>query len=541
MRKTAKPGWPALTLTGEEKPSRSMNSQISRTTCTHKMVDSNKGKVVLVGAGPGDVGLLTLSGKQWLQKANVILYDHLVNPDMVRFTQKSAQMIYVGKKEGVASMEQEQINHLLISKAHEGKIVVRLKGGDPFLFGRGGEEIQAVQKAGIPFIIVPGVSSVMGVAAYAGIPLTHRHLSSTLSIITGSNEKKQGDIHIDWEKIAARSGTLVFLMGARKLPLIVEKLMKFGKNPDTPIAVIQWGTTARQKTWTGTLATIVEISAKDKILPPALTIIGEVVNLKSVIEWYEHLPLFGKTVVVTRKGDQAESMMDRLQELGAETFFFPVIETIAPDDWSPLDDALNNLSQYDGLIFTSVNGVRFFADRLKAIEQDIRELKGIRIFTIGPKTAEAVHDLGIRVDVVPENFVAESLIESIENIKGQRFLLPRAKVAREILPEQLRKMGAVVDVVPAYQTILPSPSTSALEKRLKEGSIDVITFTSSSTVKNFLTLMGDKSEIKKAKIACIGPITAKTAQDAGLNVDIMPEQYTVSSLLDAIEIFFQSH
>ena len=234
-------------------------------------------------------------------------------------------------------------------------------------------------------------------------------------------------------------------------------------------------------------------------------------------------------------------MMERLQELGAEPFFFPVIETIAPDDWSPLDDALNNLSQYDGLIFTSVNGVRFFADRLKAIEQDIRELKGIRIFTIGPKTAEAVRDLGIRVDVVPENFVAESLIESIENIKGQRFLLPRAKVAREILPEQLRKMGAVVDVVPAYQTILPSPSTSALEKRLKEGSIDVITFTSSSTVKNFLTLMGDKSEIKKAKIACIGPITAKTAQDAGLNVDIMPEQYTVSSLLDAIEIFFQSH
>ena len=541
MRRTGRPDWPALTLTEEAKPSHSMNSQISRTTCTHKMVDSNKGKVVLVGAGPGDVGLLTLSGKQWLQKANVILYDHLVNPDMVRFTQKSAQMIYVGKKEGVASMEQEQINHLLISKAHEGKIVVRLKGGDPFLFGRGGEEIQAVQKAGIPFIIVPGVSSVMGVAAYAGIPLTHRHLSSTLSIITGSNEKKQGDIHIDWEKIAARSGTLVFLMGARKLPLIVEKLMKFGKNPDTPIAVIQWGTTARQKTWTGTLATIVEISAKDKILPPALTIIGEVVNLKSVIEWYEHLPLFGKTVVVTRKGDQAESMMDRLQELGAEPFFFPVIETIAPDDWSPLDDALNNLSQYDGLIFTSVNGVRFFADRLKAIEKDIRELKGIRIFTIGPKTAEAVRDLGIRVDVVPENFVAESLIESIENIKGQRFLLPRAKVAREILPEQLRKMGAVVDVVPAYQTILPSPSTSALEKRLKEGSIDVITFTSSSTVKNFLTLMGDKSEIKKAKIACIGPITAKTAQDAGLNVDIMPEQYTVSSLLDAIEIFFQSH
>ena len=505
------------------------------------MTNKNKGLVVLVGAGPGDMGLLTLSGKQWLQKADVVLYDHLVNPDMIRFTQKSAEMIYVGKKEGVASMEQEQINNLLINKAREEKIVVRLKGGDPFIFGRGGEEIQAIQAVGIPFIIVPGVTSVTGVAAYAGIPLTHRHLSSTLSIITGSNEKNQGDIHIDWEKIASRSGTLVFLMGARKLPLIVEKLIKFGKSPDTPIAVVQWGTTARQKTWTGTLGTIVEISAEDKILPPALTIIGEVVNLKSKIEWYEHLPLFGKTVVVTRKGDPADSMIDRLRELGAEPFFFPVIETIAPDDWSPLDNALNNLSQYDGLIFTSVNGVRFFAERLKTIEQDIRELKGARVYTIGPKTAEAVRDLGIRVDVVPENFVAESLIESIGNAEGKRFLIPRATVARETLPEQLRKMGALVDVAPAYKTVLPSQSVDALEKRLKEGSVDVITFTSSSTVTNFLTLTGEQllPAIKNTKIACIGPITAKTARDAGLNVEIMPEQYTVSSLMDAIEIFYQ--
>ncbi|MFP6637924.1 MAG: uroporphyrinogen-III C-methyltransferase [Nitrospinaceae bacterium] len=501
------------------------------------MTNINKGKVVLIGAGPGDVGLLTLNGKHWLQKADVVLYDHLVNPEMIRFTKKSAEMIYVGKKGGIASMEQERINRLLISKAHENKIVVRLKGGDPFIFGRGGEEIQAIQAAGIPFIIVPGVTSVTGVAAYVGIPLTHRHLSSTLSIITGSNEKNQGDIHIDWEKIASRSGTLVFLMGARKLPQIVEKLIHFGKNPDTPIAIVQWGTTARQKTWIGTLGTIMEISAKDKILPPALTIIGEVVNLKPTIEWYEQLPLFGKTIVVTRKGDQANSMIDRLHELGAEPFFFPVIETIAPDDWTPLDNALKTLSKYDGLIFTSANGVRFFAERLKAVEQDIRELKGVRIFTIGPKTAEAVRDLGIRVDVVPENFVAESLIASMENIKGQRFLIPRATVAREILPEQLRKMGAIVDVAPTYQTVLPSQPVDALEKRLKEGSIDVITFTSSSTVTNFLTLIGKKllPEVKKVTIACIGPITAKTAREAGLNVKIMPEQYTVSSLMDAIE------
>ncbi len=507
------------------------------------MSNLNQGKVVLIGAGPGDTGLLTLNGKVWLQRAHVVLYDHLVNPDMLRFTQKSTEIIYVGKKEGIASMEQEQINQLLISKAREGKTVIRLKGGDPFIFGRGGEEIQAVKEAGISFIIVPGVTSVTGVAAYAGIPLTHRDLSSTFSVITGSNEKKQGDIHIDWEKIASRSGTLVFLMGARKLPLIVEKLMRFGKSPDTPVAVVQWGTTARQKTWVGTLGTIVEISAKDKILPPALTIIGEVVNLKPIIEWYEHLPLFGKTVVVTRKGDQAESMIERLQELGAEPFFFPVIETISPENWDALDNALNNLAQYHGLIFTSVNGVQFFMERLKAIGQDIRNLKGLRVFTIGPKTAEAVHDLGICVDVVPENFVAESLIESIgkENIEGKRFLLPRAAIARETLPEELRKLGAIVDVAPAYQTVLPAPKMDELSKRLEAGSIDFITFTSSSTVKNFLALTGDKllPAIKNTKIACIGPITEKTARDAGLNVEIVPEQYTVASLLDAIETSFK--
>ena len=504
------------------------------------MTDSNKGKLVLIGAGPGDIGLLTLNGKDWLQKADVVLYDHLVNPDIVRFTQKLTEVIYVGKKEGIASMEQEQINNLLITKVREGKIVVRLKGGDPFIFGRGGEEIQAAQAAGIRFIIVPGVSSVNGVAAYAGIPLTHRNLSSTVSIITGSNEKEKGDIHIDWEKISARSGTLVFLMGARKLPLIAEKLMCFGKSPNTPIAVVQWGTTARQKTWVGTLASIVEVSSKDKISPPALTIIGEVVNLKSTIEWYEHLPLFGKTIVVTRKGNQAEPMINRLRELGAEPFFFPVIETIPPDDWSLLDNALSNLSKYQGLIFTSVNGVLFFAQRLKTIGQDIRDLKGLRVFTIGPKTAQAVRDLGISVDVIPEKFVAESLIESIKNIKGQRFLLPRATIAREVLPMQLREMGAIVDVAPAYQTVLPDTQVDELHKRLEAGSIDVITFTSSSTVKNFLALTGEKllPAIKNTKIACIGPVTEKTAREAGLNVEIVPEQYTVSSLLDAIESFF---
>lgn len=504
------------------------------------MTDSSpkKGQVVLVGAGPGDEGLLTLKGREWLERADVIVYDHLVNGNMMRWTGENAETIYAGKKAGHASLEQDEINSLLISKAREGNTVVRLKGGDPFIFGRGGEEAMALKKAGIPFSVVPGVTSPIGVAAYAGIPLTHRDISSTVTIITGSNEKNQQDIHIDWEKIASRSGTLVFLMGARKLPIICEKLTRFGKDPETPIAVIQWGTTARQKTWTGTLKTIVDIATRENIAPPALTIIGEVVNVRPFMEWYETLPLFGKAVVITRAENQADSMIHQLQEKGAEPVSFPVIQTLPPPDESPLDQALTRLPQYDGLIFTSANGVKFFMQRLKETGQDIRELKGVRIYTIGPKTEKAVRAFGMQVDCVPENFVAESLIESLgqENVQGKRFLIPRALVAREILPDQLRAMGATVDVVPAYQTLPPKRKNQDLAHRLQDGVIDVITFTSSSTVTNFLDQIGPelRPHLDRVTIACIGPITANTAQENGLKVTIVPKQYTVDALVTAI-------
>ena len=499
---------------------------------------TRRGHVVLVGAGPGDEGLLTLRGKEWLEQADVIIYDYLVNWNMMRHARENVETIYAGKTEGHATLSQKEINSLLISKAQAGKIVVRLKGGDPFLFGRGGEEALALKEAGIAVTVVPGVTSPFGVAAYAGIPLTHRDYSSTVTIITGSNEKNQKDAHIDWEKIASRAGTLVFLMGARKLPLICEKLMKFGKNPGTPIAVIQWGTTSRQKTWTGTLKTIIDTAMKEKIAPPALTIIGEVVNLKPMMEWYESLPLFGKTVVITRAEDQSDSMFHLLQEKGAEPFSFPVIQTVPPDDWAPLDDALTRLPQYHGLIFTSANGVKFFMRRLKENKQDIREVKGVRIYTIGPKTESAVCAFGIQVDVVPENFVAESLIESLgrEKVEGKRFLIPRAAAARELLPEQLREMGAQVDVVPAYQTVLPKRKNEGLARRLKDGAIQVITFTSSSTVTNFLDQTGAdlRPYLANVTFACIGPITANTAREKGLNVDIIPKQYTVDALVAAI-------
>ena len=508
------------------------------------MAKSNleEGHVILVGAGPGDVGLLTLRGKDWLARADVVIYDHLVNTNMLRFA-SSAELIYVGKKAGYATITQNEINKMLIDSALGRKVVVRLKGGDPFIFGRGGEEVQALKEAGIRFTIVPGIPSPIGVSAYAGIPLTHRDHASTISIITGSNESGEEHLKIDWEHISTRTGTLVFLMGARKLPRIIEQLIKFKKNPDTPVAVIQWGTTSRQKTWVGTLNTIVDIAAKEKIQPPTLTIIGEVVNLKSITDWYETLPLFGKTFVVTRAEEQAESFIHMLEERGAEAFLYSSIKTIPPVDWSPLDKSLEILSNYNGLIFTSVNGVRFFSQRLKEKNKDIRELKGVRIYAIGPKTEQAVRNLNIRVDTVPENYVAESLIECIgkENIEGKKFLLPRASVAREILPNTLREMGAIIDVVPAYQTILPESFESDFLKRLDEGSIDVITFTSSSTVTNFLDRLNKEhhEKLNKIVVACIGPITQKTAENRGLKVTIVPSQYTVTGLISAIEDYFK--
>lgn len=504
---------------------------------------SQNGHVILVGAGPGDVGLLTLKGKDWLSRADVVIYDHLVNSNMLRFAADSTELIYVGKKEGHATLAQSEINELLISKARMAKIVVRLKGGDPFIFGRGGEETQALKKAGIRFSVVPGIPSPVGVSAYAGIPLTHRDHASTLSIITGSNEAGKDDVKIDWEKIAARSGTLVFLMGARKLPRIVEQLMKFNKSPDTPVAVIQWGTTARQRTWIGTLGTIVDIAMKENIKPPTLTIVGEVVNLKPVTDWYETLPLFGKTVVITRAEAQAESFIHMLEERGAEAFLYSSIKTVPPEDWGPLDQALEKLSDYDGLIFTSVNGVQFFTRRLQEKNKDIRDLKGVRVYAIGPQTEQAVRNLNIRVDTVPENYVAESLIESMgkENVAGKNFLLPRAAVAREILPDTLREMGASIDVVPAYQTISPKQSDSSFLKRLDEGNIDVITFTSSSTVNNFLDRLDKEHHAKldNTIIACIGPVTQKTAEERGLKVLIVPDQFTVTALASAIEAHFR--
>ncbi len=504
---------------------------------------NKKGFVFIVGAGPGDVGLITLKGRDALIQSEVIVYDHLANKALLRYAPESCELIYAGKIAGNASLQQEEINALLIEKAGEGKTVSRLKGGDPFIFGRGGEEAQALNSAQIPFVVIPGVSSFSGVSAYAGIPLTHRHLSSSFSVITGSAEKSQEDETIDWENIAKRSGTLVFLMGARRLPHIVSKLIEYGKDPETSVAVIRKGTTGEQKTCVGTLKTIAEIAKRENISPPALTVIGEVVDLKTEIDWYEKLPLFGKTIVVTRPEKQAESFIRALEEKGAEPLALPVIKTVPPEDWGPLDKALENLESYYGLIFTSVNGVEFFMQRLKETDRDLRDLKGVRIYAIGPKTGQAVRDLGLGVTISPEEFVAEALLECLrgEYVVGKRFLLPRATIAREILPDGIRKMGAEIDVVPTYQTIAPeSLLREEFMRKLNDGDIDVVTFTSSSTVVNFLELVGDVDPAKLESVgaACIGPITAETARKKGLNVVVVPKDYTTEALAEAIELYF---
>ncbi len=501
-----------------------------------------KGKVILVGAGPGDEGLLTLKGKSWIERADVIIYDHLVNVKMARFGKPGVEMIYAGKTAGKNTLNQEEINHLLIRKARLHKIGVRLKGGDPFIFGRGGEEAQALKTAGVPFEVVPGVTSPVGVSAYAGIPLTHRDFASTVSIITGTAGKGH-EPPIDWPGLAQWPGTLVFLMGARKLKQITESLIRHGKDPATPIAVIQWGSTPHQKTWTGNLQTIQEIVGPEIAQPPALTIVGKVVNLKKNIDWFETLPLFGKTVVVTRPENQADSVLHLLEEKGAVPYSLPVIDTVPPDDWSPLDQSLKNLGHYFGLIFTSLNGVRFFMERLRHQEKDIRELKGVRVYAIGPKTATALEGFGIRADVVPDEYVAESLLQSLgrETVAGKRFLLPRATVAREALPEELSARGAEIDVVPAYQTVPKNKVNEEFLGKLREGAINAITFTASSTVTHFLSWIEDKRLLKNVTIACIGPITARTLEDHGFKVDVIAKEYTVEGLVEALEVFYKSH
>jgi uroporphyrinogen III methyltransferase/synthase len=504
------------------------------------------GKVYLVGAGPGDPKLLTLRGKECLEQADVVLYDFLANPVLLDHAPPLAERIYVGRRGRGSYQDQSEINRLLIDRARAGKRVVRLKGGDPFVFGRGGEEAEAVAAAGIDFEVVPGVTAAVAVPAYAGIPVTHRTMASTVAFVTGHEDPAKDTTALEWPKLATAQGTLVFMMGMKNLPKIVDALLAEGKSSETPVAVIRWGTRATQQTVIGTLRDIVAKAEVAHMEPPTVIVVGEVVRLRAQLNWFEKRPLFGKRILVTRAREQAAELSNLLAAYGGEPVECPTIEIVPTKTWGELDQALDRLDRYHWLIFTSVNGVGPFMARLRAKGRDARALAGLRLCCIGPRTAHEVEKYGLTADVIPSEYQAEGVIASLgaAGIKGQRVLIPRAAVAREILSEQLRVLGADVHVVTVYRTILPAGDTKRLKEQLGRQQIDVISFTSSSTVRNFVQLFQNRGELQKlangVQIACIGPITAGTVREQGLPVNIMPHANTVPALADAIARHFSA-
>ena len=504
--------------------------------------DRGNGKVFLIGAGPGDPGLLTLKGKRCLEEADVVVYDALANPRLLQHARSDAELVYVGKRAARHTLPQEEIGRLLVERARAGKVVARLKGGDPFIFGRGGEEAEDLAAAGIPFEVVPGVTAAVAAPAYAGIPLTHRDFTSTVAFVTGHEDPTKDATGIAWDKLATGIGTLVFFMGVSQLPEIVGRLLQHGRSPDTPAAVIRWGTRAEQEVVTGPLRDLPEKCRGMK--PPALIVVGEVVTLREKLRWFEAKPLFGKRILVTRAREQASSFAQILEAAGAEVLEFPTIRIVPPESWAPLDAALGQLRDYQWVIFTSANGVRFFWERLRHAGRDLRDLFGITVCAIGPATAEALLRLGVQADIVPAEFKAEALVEAIgeEHVRGSRILLARAAEAREVIPEELARRGAQVDVVPAYRTVKSTADAEELRTMLREGKIHAVTFTSSSTVKHFLDLVGEEtaSLLNQVTVASIGPITAETAARCGIVSHIVPESYTIPALAEALVSHFRA-
>ncbi|OGI02651.1 MAG: uroporphyrinogen-III C-methyltransferase [Candidatus Melainabacteria bacterium GWF2_37_15] len=480
--------------------------------------------VYLVGAGPGDEDLITLKGLECTKKADVIVYDNLVNDQLLSYAKQDAEIIYVGKKINQHTLPQDKINELLVEKAKQDKVVVRLKGGDPFVFGRGGEEAIALKENNIPFEIVPGISSSIAALAYAGIPITHRAISTSFHVITGHEDPTKEEESVNYELLSKLSGTLVFLMGLNNLPKITSLLQKYGKAPSTPVAVISKGTTPQQKVATGTLENIG--NKVDSITHPAIIAVGEVINLREYINWFEKKPLFGRKILVTRARHQASALSQKIKELGGMAVEFPTIEI------QPLEFELQGLNNYDWIIFTSVNGVEVFFEKL----DDVRSIGNAKICAIGEATKQAVEKYHLKVEITPSEYIAEALIEELKPLikKCDKVLIPRADVAREVLPQQLQELGAEVTVLPLYKTTLPNKSADELKEILQD--IDTITFASSSTVKNFVEILGKENLnlLNNKKIACIGPITAETAKGLGLTVHIMPEEYTIERLTDVL-------
>ena len=498
------------------------------------------GMVYLVGAGPGDYRLITLKAIECLQKADVVVYDRLADDRILRWAKSDAEMIYVGKASANHTMKQGDINQLLADKAKEDKCVVRLKGGDPFVFGRGGEEALLLKAQGVPFEIVPGVTSAISVPAYAGIPVTHRAVATSFAVVTGHEDPTKVSSSMRWDKLATATDTLVFLMGVENLPYITKQLIDNGRAADTPAAVIRWGTKPEQRTLVTTLGSAAEDVKRNGIKPPAIFIVGDVVKLRDELSWFDATdsrPLFGKTVLVTRSRPQASRMTEKLEGLGARVVELPAIRIDDPaDGYEAVDAAISLIASYDWLIFTSVNGVDRFFDRLYAANKDARDLTKAHFAAIGKATATRLKHYGILADIVPKEYRAEGVIEALKNelAPGERVLIPRAQEAREILPESLREYGAIVDVAPVYETKEADVDAAEVKEMLAAGEIDFATFASSSTVRNLVKIIGDVSLLAKTKVVAIGPVTAETCGELGIKVAAMPEEYTIDALTNAV-------
>ncbi len=500
------------------------------------------GKVYLVGAGPGDQKLITLKGIECLQRADVVIYDLLVNVKLLEHCPSQTEKIYGGKMPGEQKERQVELNALMIQYAKAGKTVVRLKGGDPFVFGRGGEEALALSEAGIEFEIVPGITAAIAAPAYAGIPITHRGYASSVAFVTGHSASLAPDSPIGWEWLATAVDTLVVYMGVGHLRQIAERLIAHGRQPETPVALVHWGTTPQQKTLEGTLVDIAEKADAADFRNPAVIVVGEVNALRDRLRWFDRKPLFCRRIIVTRARAQASDFAEHLESCGAEVIQFPTIETRPITDNSTLDEAIARLATYNWVIFTSVNAVEYFYRRLRENGKDARSLGNAQICAVGPKTVTTLEQIGLCADYVPSQSRGAIIAAELEDVERQKILLPRAKIAVEDLPNSLRERGAIVDAIPIYDTVrADTEKCEEIEAALVDGRIDMVTFTSSSTVTNFLEMFDPHPPavlLDKVHIAVIGPSTAATARTHGLTVDMVAKKASVEALAEEIVKFY---
>jgi uroporphyrinogen III methyltransferase/synthase len=501
----------------------------------------SKGKCFLVGAGPGDLGLVTLRAKECIEQAEVIVYDYLSNPEMLKWAPESSEIIYVGKKAGAHTLTQDEINALLVEKAQAGKQVVRLKGGDPFVFGRGAEEAQALVAAQVPFVVVPGITSAIAGPAYAGIPVTHRGKNSHVTFFTGHEDPEKSATSIDFAALATLGGTQVMLMGVEQIETIAREMVANGRRSDLPVALIRWATTARQETLIGTLENIGQRVLETGFAAPAVAVFGEVVALRNELSWFEGRPLSGRRIVVTRTRSQAGVLSEQLRGLGADVTELPTIRIEPPSDLRAFAELVQDAHGYDWIIFTSPNGVTAFFDMFYKLYDDAREIGGARIAAIGPATAQRIRDFHLKVDLQPEEFVAESIVREFKKQGGAenlRILLARAEKARDLLPKELSALGAIVDEGFAYRTVPETRDDTGARRRLLEEGADLITFTSSSTVENFLAL--GLPWPPGMQVASIGPVTSATARKRGLEVAVEARRHDIPGLVEAIRRYFSS-